>query len=275
MFPEAPFSPTELQSLLTHVQAWIREVGQLQMTYFRQNQLTVTCKSTANDWVTQVDRLSEDLLIQRIKTLYPTHSILAEESQQANNNNNTQPSPHQWTIDPLDGTTNFVRGLPIFSISVAYTYHQVTQLGVVFAPYLDEMYSAVINQGASLNTLPLLRSSPPRSLASSLLGIGFPYDRNSVAFAFSVTVFQALVPKTAGVRRLGSAAYDLCQVARGGLDVYVEFDLHAWDIMAGALIVSEAGAQIDVTENDGLYYVVGAGSVEVFGEVQEEIMRVM
>jgi len=189
------------------------------------------------DLVTEIDRQSESFLIREIKKDFHNHAILAEESGQL-----IGMDSHQWYIDPLDGTVNYAHNIPIFCVSIAYAHKGVVQLGVVFDPMRDECFSAQRGKGAWLNGNPL-QASDVKELGKSLLVTGFPYDtwntpedntRNFIHFA----------KMTQGVRRLGSAALDLCYVAAGRFDCFWELSLQSWDVAAGGLIAEEAGATV-------------------------------
>lgn len=187
------------------------------------------------DLVTEIDRQSESLLLAEIQRRFPSHSVVAEESAGLQGEDN-----HRWFIDPLDGTVNFAHGVPIFSVSLAYASEGEVQLGVVYDPTRDECFSAQSGQGACLNG-ERIKVTSTNDLDSSLLVTGFPYDirtnpeNNLDNFAYFSMHGQ-------GVRRLGSAAIDLCYVAAGRFDGYWEVRLNPWDVAAGGLIAREAGA---------------------------------
>lgn len=193
------------------------------------------------DLVTEIDRRSEAALIAEITRKFPSHHILAEES------GGTVGGRHQWYIDPLDGTVNYAHGLPFFSVSIAYACDGRIQLAAVYDPLRDELFTAEQGAGASVNGRPL-RVSAVRDLQRCLLATGFAYDTWTAA-KDNFALFTHFGKKTQGVRRLGSAALDLCSIAAGRLDGYWELSLKPWDLAAGALIAVEAGAQ--VTQVDG------------------------
>jgi myo-inositol-1(or 4)-monophosphatase len=191
------------------------------------------------DLVTESDLASERLIIDRIKTYYPRHSILAEESGASNPDENQ--SGWRWIIDPLDGTTNYAHGYPCFCVSIALENQGRMEIGVVYDPIRDEMFAAERGQGASLNGR-RIAVSQTRSLGSALLCTGFPYDvreRNEFARHFASFIMHAQ-----GVRRDGAAALDLAYVAAGRFDGFWEEGLKPWDVAAGALIIEEAGGRI-------------------------------
>lgn len=189
------------------------------------------------DLVTEADTESEKAIIEFISEKFPDHSILAEES--GLNQGDTR---CQWIIDPLDGTINFAHRLPIFSISIAFAHHGDIRTGVVFNPVNGELFSAVSGQGATLNNSPL-KVSDTKAVGESLLVTGFPYDLLSVFEEITVRLNRCL-QHAQGIRRLGSAALDLCDVACGRFDGFWEQNLNPWDTAAAVLIASESGALV-------------------------------
>jgi myo-inositol-1(or 4)-monophosphatase len=203
-----------------------------------------------NDLVTESDELSQKLIINRINKLYPEHHILAEEDFFKPNNKDQL----TWIIDPIDGTTNYAHGFPYFSVSIAITYNKIPIIGAVYNPILKELFFAVKDKGAFLNNTQIF-CSKPSNLSNSLLGTGFPYDRNEHP-KNNIYNFNKLILKCQGIRRAGSASLDICSVACGRLDGFWELKLHPWDIAAAALIASEAGAKtksLSANENKKFY----------------------
>lgn len=196
------------------------------------------------DLVTEIDRQSEDYLLGEIRSKFPDHNILAEES------GGTRGNGHQWYIDPLDGTVNYAHNIPIFSVSIAYASNGTTSsslsaglsLGAVYDPIRDEMFTAERGKGAHLNGRPLHVSNAD-NLQQSLLVTGFPYDVWNTEFD-NFGNFVHFAKMTQGVRRLGSAALDLCYVAAGRFDGFWELALKPWDVAAGGLICEEAGGRV-------------------------------
>jgi myo-inositol-1(or 4)-monophosphatase len=189
------------------------------------------------DLVTEIDRRSEDHLLGEIARRYENHTVFSEET-----GGHQGSSEHVWYVDPLDGTLNYAHGLKVFCVSIAYERAGQLELAAVYDPMADELFTAERGKGAWLNGAPI-RVSPITDLKSSLLVTGFPYDAwtnpdNNLA---EFTKFSKL---SQGVRRLGSAALDLCYVAAGRLDGFWELRLNAWDVAAGALIVQEAGGLV-------------------------------
>ena len=189
------------------------------------------------DLVTEIDHQSEDYIIGEVQRLFPDHRILAEESGALDGSDE-----HLWLIDPLDGTVNYAHGVPVFCVSVAYSHnHQVT-LAAVYDPLRDELFTAERGKGAWVNGR-ALKAGRVEELVRSLLVTGFPYDTwNTPNDNF--VYFTKLGMMTQGVRRLGSAALDLCYVGAGRFDGYWELSVKPWDIAAAGLVAEEAGAKV-------------------------------
>lgn len=226
---------------LDEVTHWAREAGQILRRGFRLRH-DIQLKGTT-DLVTEVDHQSEELLLKRILGQYPQHCIIAEESGARNGN-----SEHCWYIDPLDGTINYAHGVPIFCVSIAYARAGELRLAVVYDPFHDELFSAEAGRGAALNGQ-TIRATQSSRLQDSLLTTGLPHHLNNSDGKLAFTLFEKFTLRTQGVRRLGSAALDLCYVACGRVDGYYELEVNHYDVAAGALIAKEAGAT--VTRADG------------------------
>jgi len=214
-----------------------REAGRVLADRFGRN-VKISNKSEI-DLVTESDLASEKVIIDRIRTHYPRHSILAEESGASNPDD--RESGWRWIIDPLDGTTNYAHGYPCFCVSIALAYQGRMEIGVVYDPIRDEMFAAERGQGASLNSR-RINVSGTMNLSAALLCTGFPYDvreRNEFARHFANFIMKAQ-----GVRRDGAAALDLAYVAAGRFDGFWEEGLKPWDVAAGALIIEEAGGRV-------------------------------
>ncbi len=191
-----------------------------------------------NDYVSEVDKEAEQIIIQTIQKYYPDHKILAEES----GTRGSETSNFEWIIDPLDGTTNFLHQFPQFSVSIAVKEKGRLMHGVIFDPVRDEMFSATRGDGAKLNNF-RIRATEQKTLDNALLGTGFPYHDFTYIDSY-MNSLKSFMQSTAGIRRAGSAALDLAYVACGRIDGYWEFNLKPWDIAAGALIAQEAGALV-------------------------------
>lgn len=190
-----------------------------------------------NDFVSEADHAAERAVIDTIRKHYPEHAILAEESGADGE------SDHLWVIDPLDGTTNFLHRFPVFCVSVALLQKGKLAHGVVYDPLRQELFTASHGQGAQLDGRKI-RVSGQTSLERALLGTGFPFRDSNMALPPYMQMLEAAILNTAGVRRAGAAALDLCYVAAGRLDAFWETGLHKWDMAAGALIIREAGGII-------------------------------
>jgi myo-inositol-1(or 4)-monophosphatase len=198
------------------------------------------------DLVTEVDHQSEELLLREIQQDFPDHHIFSEESGVIQGSDE-----HIWYIDPLDGTVNYAHHVPIFCVSIAYAFHGTLTLGAVYDPMRDEMFLAERGKGASLNGRPL-RVSSATELQKSLLVTGFPYNAwNTPQDNFDNFVRFGKISR--GVRRLGSAALDLCYVAAGRFDGFWEMALNPWDVAAGALIAEEAGGRVTSVAGEADY----------------------
>lgn len=227
----------DLKKTLDLAVSWAKAAGDIHMSYFRGNALDIHTKSNVADVVTRADRESEAFLLGEIGKAFPMHAVLGEESGM-----HAGTSSFRWVIDPLDGTNNYSQGLPVFTVSIGLQYREETLLGVVYAPCLHELYTAVRGEGTCLNGK-AVRVSAKTDLEHSVLGTGFPYDKD-VNPDNNVANVAALLPHLRGVRRMGSAAYDLACVAAGWLDGYWELALQPWDMCAGALLVEEAGGRV-------------------------------
>ena len=231
------------QELYRNAVAWAKHAGEIQLASFRKKNLGIETKSNEHDIVTFVDKSCESYLLSQIAEKYPSHAVLGEETGM-----HEKKSPFLWVIDPLDGTTNYSQGLPLFCVSIGLQYEGRTIIGVVYAPYLDELYTAVAGEGAYCNGKPIHVSEKCR-LDRSVLCTGFPVDKDRNPDNNLDNVARIL-PLVRGLRRQGSAAYDLCCTAAGFLDGFWEMGLSPWDVCAGALIVNEAGGEVRSFRND-------------------------
>lgn len=226
----------------------------------------------ANDFVTEVDRQVEREIVQALRRAYPEHAILGEESGQHGYNE----AEYQWIIDPLDGTTNFIYGIPHFSVSIALKQRGRLLLGVVFDPLRDELFAAARGEGATLNNR-RIRVGQRLSLQGALLGTGIPFRDHQDMDTYLDTL-KVLTPETAGVRRAGSAALDLAYVACGRLDGFWEFGLQEWDLAAGALLIQEAGGLVGDLQGGSKYLQSGdlvAANPKVFKEMMQRLHPVL
>ena len=193
----------------------------------------------ANDFVTEVDHASEQAIIENLLTAYPDHGILAEESGSQHGNPNAD---HIWIIDPLDGTTNFIHGFPVYCVSIALQVRGKLEQAVVYDPTRNDLFTATKGRGAFMNER-RIRVSKRVRLDECLLSTGFPF-RPEDDFDKYLRLTGDMMQRTAGLRRPGAAALDLAYVAAGFSDGFFEIGLQAWDMAAGALLVTEAGGLV-------------------------------
>ena len=223
--------------------------------------LGIDTKSSATDMVTVIDRWSEETIVETLLSARPDDGLLGEEGAD---------KPSQtgvvWVIDPIDGTTNFIRDLPGFSVSIAARVDGVDTVGVVHDPVRDERFVAVLGRGATCNGEPLRVSTPP-SLARTVLGTGFNYQ--PTVRAAQAALMASLLPDVADIRRFGGAAIDCCSVAAGRLDGYFEVGVQDWDIAAGGLLIREAGGTTLDKRDEGGPFV--AASPAIFDELVERV----
>ena len=223
----------------------------------------------AGDFVTELDHRSEEAVIGRIRRSFPEHVIQAEESGIAEGE-----SDFRWYIDPLDGTTNYVHGVPFYSVSIAVSRNDEMVAGVVFDPAHGEMFWAVKGEGAFLNGT-RIRVSRKEALRDSFLASGFPW-RSKQYLELYLDSFRVLFSGSAGVRRMGSAAIDLSYTACGRFDGFWEMRLKPWDIAAGALIVREAGGVVSDFVGEQQYLKTGnllAANPDIFPEMLQIVKR--
>jgi myo-inositol-1(or 4)-monophosphatase len=217
-----------------------REAGALLMSYFDRH-IKIEYKGDV-DLVTAADRASEKLIAERLHARWPQHGIVGEEGTRTDTG-----AEFRWYVDPLDGTTNFAHGYPVFCVSIALARRDdELEVGVLFDPTRDELFAAERGHGATLNGNPI-RVSKTARLAESILGTGFPSNKRHKNP--NIYFYQQITLRSHGVRRAGSAALDLANVAAGRYDGFWEFNLNPWDTAAGVLIVREAGGK--VTRFDG------------------------
>jgi myo-inositol-1(or 4)-monophosphatase len=241
-----------------------REAGRLIMSHFR-TRLAVSRKGDT-DLVTEVDVAAEKLIVSAITGAFPSHTILAEES-----NPQTARGEFTWIIDPLDGTTNYAHGFPVFAVSIGLEIEGELAWGAVYNPVLDEFFSAKAGSGAFCNGAPL-RVSSSSLLEDSLLATGFPYDIRTSPVN-NLANFCEFAVRSRGIRRAGSAALDLCYVAAGRFDGFWELKLHAWDCAAGFLLVREAGGKVtDFSGREGSIYL--PECVASNGRIHEQMLMI-
>ncbi|MEJ5210877.1 MAG: inositol monophosphatase family protein [Burkholderiales bacterium] len=227
--------------------------------------LTVRSKSH-NEFVSEVDHAAEEAIVETLLSAYPDHAILAEERGAQGR------SDYVWIIDPLDGTTNFLHGFPQYAVSIALSHRGVLTQAVVYDPTRNELFTASRGRGAFLNDR-RIRVSRRTKLQEALIGTGFPFRELSFLEPY-LRIFGELLPKTAGLRRPGSAALDLAYVAAGRYDGFFEAGLKPWDMAAGALLILEAGGLIGDFQGEDGYLESGnvvGGNPKVFAQLLQVI----
>lgn len=244
-----------------------KEAGEIQKRAFRTQDFKISTKSSEVDMLTEVDLACDHLITEKLKAWFPNDHILSEELGEQFSTQETS-GQSLWIIDPLDGTTNFSIGHPIFAVSIALWKEGVPEFGVVYVPMLDEVYYAQKGYGAYRGSVKLC-ASKRNLLRESVLATGFPYDRATADNNNSDNV-KAMIPLVKGIRRLGAAAYDLSLVAAGVYDAYWELRLGQWDLAAGLLLIREAGGVCEYTVEDGKYNVV-AGSELLCQEIKKRV----
>lgn len=221
------------EDFLNPMQELAREAGALLMSFF--GKVSIEYKGDV-DLVTQADRASEKMIVERIRKQWPEHDLIGEEGSRRETG-----SDFRWYVDPLDGTTNFAHGYPVFCVSLALEYKGERIAGVIFDPTRDEMFAAEKGGGARLNGRPARVSATPW-LKESLVATGFPSHKRHKNP--NINFYHQITLRSHGVRRAGSAALDLCYLSCGRFDAYWEFNLNAWDTAAGVLLVEEAGGKV-------------------------------
>jgi myo-inositol-1(or 4)-monophosphatase len=218
-----------------------------------------------NDFVSYVDKAAEDKIVTQLAGIFPEAGFIAEENAQLQKKDR-----YNWVIDPLDGTTNFIHGIPVFSVSIALMEGDEVILGVIYEPNRDECFYASKNNPAFCNNKKI-HVSEASALSDSILATGFPYSDFSRLDKY-LSLFRQLLYKTHGLRRMGSAAVDLAYVACGRFEGFFEYGLNAWDVAAGTLIVQQAGGRVsDFTCGDD--FIFGAGIVASNTRIHDELMH--
>ena len=226
---EHPFLETAINATQLGAQELVSRFGK---------RVSVETKGLAN-FVSEADLAAEKAIIQRIRQDYPSHDFMAEESNQSV----VTHAEHLWIIDPMDGTSNFLHGIPHFAVSIAYYHHGLPQLGIVANPITGDCYSTVVEQGAWHGTN-RQRVCPATAIDQIILSCGFYYDRGRMMRATLDTLGAFFQNNIHGMRRFGAAALDLCNVGCGQYGLFFEYKLHPWDYAAGQLFVTEAGGRV-------------------------------
>jgi myo-inositol-1(or 4)-monophosphatase len=239
-----------------------RRAGNIINRATRNLDIVAVKEKVANDYVTEVDHEAEHAIIKTLLDAYPDHSILAEES------GATGKSEYQWIVDPLDGTTNFLHGFPQYAVSIGLMHRGIVTQAVVYDPGRNDLFTATRGRGAFLNDM-RMRVSKRTTLKGSLIGTGFPFRQLEHIDTY-LAMLRDVMTSTSGVRRPGSASLDLAYVAAGRLDGFWEMGLSAWDMAAGALLITEAGGLVGDLEGNEGYLKSGnivAGTPKIFVEM--------
>ncbi len=229
----------------------------------------IDAKQTS-DFVTRVDRDSEQIIIRTIKEKFPHHHFLAEETVKE-----AAGAEYRWIIDPLDGTTNYIHGYPVFAVSIALEYSGEIISGVIFDPLKDELYTAEKDRGAFLNNRQI-KVSTVSALRDSLVTTGFPFRKKELIDVY-LRLFRNIFNKVSDIRRAGSAALDLAHLACGRCDGFFEISLSPWDIAAGSILIKEAGGVVTDFGGGGNYLLAGnivAGPPAIHKEILKEVKAV-
>ncbi len=238
------------------------QVGQFQKEQFRTGDLEIITKSTQVDLVTRVDIACDRMISDALAELFPQDNRMAEESGESLGELQVRET---WIIDPLDGTTNFAVGLPIFAVSIARYRGEVPLFGVVYVPMVGDIFYAEAGKGAYMNGC-RCTASEQTVMRQSVLATGFPYDR-ATARNCNAENMAKMIPRVRGVRRMGAAAYDLCLVAAGVFDAFWELRLAPWDFAAARLMIEEAGGVFNFT-TEGQQSNVVCGSAALVAEIE-------
>lgn len=228
------FNKNDLKKFLAVARTLALKAGEIQKRAIGKKFKIEFKGGSTNDLVTEIDKKCEAIIVKELTKTFQDHGILGEEGAQRNPKHSLQ-----WIIDPIDGTTNFAHGHPYFAVSIGLAYLGTPIVGVIYAPLLNELYTAAQGQGATLNGKKIAVSTT-KKLTSSLLSTGFTYKRRGI----NLPNFEHFLYSTQGIRRGGAASIDLCYVAAGRIDGYWELGLKPWDITAGAIILKEAGGRI-------------------------------
>lgn len=243
------------------------KAGAAEITRFFNNEFVISNKEGVNNLVTEADHASEKAILDVIKKEFPGHQVLAEETGEI-----IQDSVYKWIIDPIDGTVNFAHGIPLNCVSIGIEKDNDIVMAAVFNPHLNEFFFAEKGQGATLNDKPIQVSKETETLKACLV-TGFPYTSINMPDG-PLEIFERFIRKGVPIRRLGSAAIDLCWVAAGRFDGFYEHKLEPWDSAAGYLIVEEAGGK--VTDFAGNKFSVYQHRVlATNGKIHEEMLRVI
>ena len=261
----------DLDYVLEVAQVTAHAAGDLLMDGFGRDK-EIQTKSSAVDWVTQYDLAAEAFILERLRTAFPDHSFIGEEG-----TDEAGAQPYTWYIDPLDGTSNYSHGFPVFCVSLALYEGLRPLLGVIYDPTRDECFTAVTGRGAALiarDGIKPMRVSGAETLVNSLLATGFPYDAHTSSLDNAAHVAH-FIKQAHGLRRAGSAALDMAYVAAGRLDGYWEFKINAWDVAAGILMVREAGGVVTLMDGNPLGFERRMNIVASNGRIHDDMLAII
>ena len=257
-----------MQAFLNTAVKAARKAGDIAQINFDRIDLSDIKTKAYNEFATHVDEQAEQAIIEIIHSRYPDHSILGEEHGMQNNH-----SEFLWIIDPIDGTTNYIHGFPVYCVSIALKVKDRLEIGVIYDPSRQELFTAIRGMGSQLDGR-RIRVSKQTALQGSLLGTGFPYRNNEECLKIYLEMFSDFAKVVGAIRRPGSAALDLAYVASGRYDGFWEFSLKPWDVAAGALLIQEAGGIVqniipgtDPVESGSLF----CGNPKIFEAMKEII----
>lgn len=262
-----PLSPSDVQHL-TAVAVQAARKGGAVLLDFAKKGFEIHQKRQSINLVTEADLRSEETVIQAIRQAFPDHQILSEEQglQQ------TPTHPVKWIVDPLDGTTNFAHGFPMYNVSIGVEYEGTCVIGVIYDPTRDELFLGQNGRGATLNDSPIRVSATPK-LNEALLVTGFAYDVHT-ADDNNLKEFCAFIKRARGMRRTGTAAIDLCYIACGRFDGFWELHLNPWDTAAGKVIVEEAGGRVTNYAGEP-YSIYGHTLIASNGLIHQEMLELL
>ncbi len=244
-----------------------KAASEILMTNFGKIETKDIVEKSKNDFLTYVDESSEKKIIEMIHEVHPSHAILAEES-----GFNEQKCDYEWIIDPLDGTKNYISGIPIFAISIALRIKKTIEIGVVLDPVKNDIFYAQRGKGAFLNDEPI-RVSKRSELSACLFATGFPFKKKQILSEY-LACFKDIFQQTSGARRMGAAAIDLAYIASGKFDAFWEIGLSPWDMAAGALLIEEGGGEIsDFWGNN--QYLQNGHIVASNGLIQDDLQKII
>jgi len=259
--------PNTLDIYLETARNGALQAGTVLIEHFMKLDSSKINEKAKNDFVTDMDKKSEEIIKNHILSNFQDHDILAEESLAETRN-----SPFLWIIDPLDGTSNYIHGVPCFAISIALEIYGELSMGLIYDPLSKSIYTATKGNGAWKNSKPIC-VSPSGSLSNSLIATGFPFRKKDIIDTY-LKIFRKLFLQVSGIRRCGSACMDLAHTAEGIFGGFFEYSLSPWDFAAGVILIKEAGGRVSDFEGTDNYFKTGnivAGSQKI----HEEMLKII